>query len=181
MKLKNIMPIAILSGICIVVAVLMGVINSVTAPIIEKYEEQKVYDSLREVLDGEFEPVELTDKTPESVTGVYKVTDEDGNLKGNVVTIEKQGYASKICMTIGIDKDGKTTKVVVTAQQETHGKNIDSLINALSSGITAEEIDGVENITGATKTSEYIKSAIKDAFVAVGLKEEEAYMPIKYS
>ena len=44
---EKIMPVAVLGVICLVVAVLLGAINIITAPIIQKAEEQKVYDSLR--------------------------------------------------------------------------------------------------------------------------------------
>jgi hypothetical protein len=40
------------------VALILSAINMVTGPIIKKMEEQKVYDSLREALDGEFERID---------------------------------------------------------------------------------------------------------------------------
>ncbi|MBP3401945.1 MAG: FMN-binding protein [Clostridia bacterium] len=167
LKKENLMPVIVLSAICLVVAALMGVVNMVTGPIIEKAESQKVYDSLREVLDGEFETLELPTDAPSTVTGLYKVT-EGGELIGHVVTVSKQGYASVISLTVGIDTEGKTTKVVITGQQETHGKDISPLIDGLSAGITSDEVSDVEHIANATKTSDYIKAAVADAFKAVG-------------
>ena len=52
MTKKNIMPIVVLTAICVVVAALLGVVNMLTAPIIAEAESQKVYDSFRNVLDG---------------------------------------------------------------------------------------------------------------------------------
>ena len=122
-KKQNIMPVAVLGSICLIVAVLMAVINSYTAPKIADYEAQKVYDSLRVVLDGHFDDVTIPEGAPKTVTAMYKVTDENsGDYKGNVVTIKQKGYAGDILLTIGIDAEGKTTKVVITAQSETHGK-----------------------------------------------------------
>jgi len=166
-KKENLMPVIVLSAICLVVAALMGVVNMVTGPIIEKAESQKVYDSLRAVLDGEFETLELPGDAPSTVTGLYKVTD-GGELIGHVVTVAKQGYASVISLTVGIDTEGKTTKVVITGQQETHGKDISPLIDGLSAGITSDEVSDVEHIANATKTSNYIKAAVADAFKVVG-------------
>ena len=164
---KNLKPVIVLSAICLVVAALMGAVNMITAPIIKEAEEQKVYDSLREVLDGKFEPAELPEGAPATVKAIYKVS-EGEELIGHVVTLEKQGYASKIALTVGIDAEGKTTKVIITAQQETHGKNISPLLDALSAGIGADEVDGVEAVSGATKTSDFIKSAVADAFSVLG-------------
>ena len=77
----------------------------ITAPEIAKMEEQKVYDSLREVLDGDFEPIsELPSGTPSSVTAMYKVT-EGGTEKGKVVTLSVKGYAGEILLT-SMDADG---------------------------------------------------------------------------
>ena len=167
-KKENLMPVIVLGAICLVVAALMGAVNMVTGPIIQKAEEQKVYDSLREVLDGEFEPAELPEAAPSTVTALYKVTD-GGELVGHVVTLEKQGYASKILLTVGIDNDGKITKVVITGQQETHGKDISPLLNGFAS-VGADEVMDVDHVANATKTSEYIKEAVRDAFEVIGFE-----------
>ena len=167
-KKENLMPVIVLGVICLAVAALMGCVNMITGPIIQKAEEQKVYDSLREVLDGEFEPLNLPEGAPSTVKGLYKVT-EKGALVGHVVTLEKQGYASKILLTVGIDKNGKTTKVVITGQQETHGKDISPLLDRLSS-VDADSVMDVEHVTNATKTSDYIKEAVADAFKVIGFE-----------
>ena len=164
---KNVMPLVVLTSICIVVAILMGVINTITAPKIAFNEEQKVYDSLREVLDGTFESLEIPATAPATVTGLFKVTDENGEFKGNVVTVDQKGYAGKILLTIGFDAEGNTTKVVITAQSESHGKNINPLLDRLS-GISSDEVAGVDVVAGATISSGYIKSAVSDAFKAIG-------------
>lgn len=169
---KNLMPIIVLSAICIISAALMGGINLLTSDQIAFNEEQKIYDSLREVLDGTFETVEIPTSAPSTVTGLFKVTDENGELKGNVVTVDQKGYAGKILLTIGFDKDGKTTKVVITSQGETHGKDINPLLDRLS-GVSADEVTDAEVITGATISSGFIKSAVSDAFLAIGYEGGE--------
>ena len=121
MKKENIMPVVVLTVICIVVAALLAVINTITAPILEKAESQKVYDSFREVLDGEFEDASIPDGAPKTVTAIYKVKDGD-SLIGHVVTLVTKGYAGDISLTVGVDAEGKVTKAVVTNSAETHGK-----------------------------------------------------------
>ena len=164
-KKQNLMPVIVLSCICLVVAVLMGVVNMFTAPRIQFNEEQKVYESLKVVLDGTFEPKELPQNIPSTVTGLYEVTEGD-EIIGHVVTLEQQGYADKILLTVGIDKDGKITKVVITGQQETHGKDISPLIDRFAS-VTEDQVADVEHVSGASLTSGYIKDAIADAFKVI--------------
>ena len=171
-----------LGTICILVALILAAINMVTGPIIKKMEEQKVYDSLREALDGEFAPVEIPAGAPDTVTGVYRVT-ENGEAVGHVVTVEKQGYASTIVLTVGIKADGTVNRVVVTSQQETHGKDIKPLINGFA-GVNEEGVADVEQVTGATITSKTIKDAVADAFKALsadasegGEEEKEETLP----
>ena len=164
-KKQNIMPVLVLGVICLVVAVLMGGINMITEDIILEAEKKAIAESLSEVMPGgEFTEVELTEDTPSTVTAIYV----DSVSGGHVVTLAKQGYASVIKITVGIGADQKITKMIITSQQETHGKNISSLINAISNGADASGVEAVDNVTGATKTSGYIKSAVYDAFVALG-------------
>ena len=173
----------VLGTICILVALILASINMVTGPIIKKMEEQKVYDSLREALDGEFAPVEIPAGAPDTVTGIYKVT-ENGEAVGHVVTVEKQGYASTIVLTVGIKADGTVNRVVVTSQQETHGKDIKPLINGFA-GVNEDGVADVEQVTGATITSKTVKEAVADAFKALsadagdngGEEEEEETLP----
>ena len=164
MTKKNIMPVAVLTAICIIVAALLGGVNYFTAPEIQKNEEQKIYDSMREVLDGKFKPVEsLPENTAKSVTGMYEVTDESGALKGHVVTVTVKGYKSDISVTVGVDKDGKVTKAMVTSQQESHGKAGMATYTDRFSGMGGSEVADAELFSGATVTSTAIKSAVIDA------------------
>lgn len=167
MTKKNIMPVVILTAICVVVALLLGAVNLLTNPIIQKMEEQKVYDSLREVLDGNFEPIDpLPESAPESVTAMYKVTDGDA-LKGHVLTLVVKGYAGDISLTVGVDGDNRITKVVVTNESESHGKAGMKEYPARFDGVHASEVADVDTFSGATISSSAIKKAVVDAVNAV--------------
>lgn len=162
---KNLMPAIVLGVICLISAALMGGINMITAEKIAAEEIKKIQGSLEEVMPGgDFESVKLSEKAPDTVTAIYK----DKISGGHVVTLEKQGYASIIKITVGIDSEGKTTDMVITSQQETHGKDISSLIESLANANSASDVESVDAVTGATKTSGYIKSAVYDAYVALG-------------
>ena len=173
MTKKNLMPIVVLTAICVVVAALLGLVNLLTEQRILDNEAQKVYDSFRVVLDGTFETLEVPEDAPKSVTSLYKVT-EDGALKGHVLTLITKGYAGDISITVGVDKDGKVTKAVVTSEAESHGKAGMKNYTDNFAGVGPDEVESVDTFTGATASSTAIKNAIVDAvkFMA-GIETEE--------
>lgn len=167
-KKENVMPVAVLAVICLVVAALMGAVNMLTEGVIKDREAAAIAESLKEVMpNGDFEEVELKESTPATVTKIYK----DKNSGGHVVTLEKQGYASVIKLTVGIDSEKKVTKAIITSENETHGKTgFDKYIDSFS-GTTSSGSQNVAHVSGATRTSEHIESAVYDAFVALGYAE----------
>ncbi len=167
--MKNIKPVIVLTVICVAVALLLAGVNMLTEPIIKGGEEQKIYDSFRIVLDGEFEDMEIPDGSPKSVTAMYKVT-ENGRLKGHVVTLVRKGYAGDISVTVGIDADGKVTKAVVTNQSETHGKAGMASYPDNFAGKDQSGAEGVETFSGATVSSTAIKNAVIDALKSISGK-----------
>ena len=166
---KKIMPVVVLTVICIVIGGLLAVVNMFTGPVIEWMENQKVTASLREVLPGEYnaEPDPMPEGAPSTVTAVY--TELGG--AGHVVTLEKQGYASVIGITVGVSSDGTVTGIVITKEAESHGKaGMKTWHNTLV-GLNADEVADAELFTGATISSTAIRSAVYDAMVVLGHTE----------
>ena len=162
---KELKPIIVLGVIFLVAVVLLAGINAFTHTVIEENERKAITNSLKEVMDGEFgDPSQIPDGAPDTVKEIYA----EQNGKGHVVIVEKQGYASVIKMAIGISAEKKTTGVKIISQQETHGKDISPLISALGNGADASGVESANIVTGATKTSGYIKAGVYDAFVALG-------------
>ena len=178
MTKKNLMPVVVLTAICIAVAALLGAINLLTEQKIADNEAQKVYDSFRVVLDGTFETLDVPEGAPKSVKSIYKVTDGT-ELKGHVLTLVTKGYAGDIAITVGVDKDGKVTKAVVTSEAESHGKAGMKNYTDRFAGVGADEVESVETFTGATASSTAIKGAIVDAvnFMAGGFEAEVEKLP----
>ncbi len=172
-KKENIMPVVVLSVICLVVAALLGLVNSVTAPIIKEAEEQKAYESLLVVIDGKFEPVSpLPEGVADSVTAMYKAT-KDGEFVGYAVNVSVKGYAGEILMTVGVDADGKVTKVVITKQSESHGKTGMADYPDNFAGVAATDVPNVELFSGATISSTAIRKGVTDAVnAATGVEAE---------
>lgn len=177
MKKKNLLPVIVLSVICIVVAALLGIVNKFTAPVIEETERLAVQESLRVVMpSGEFsDPETLPDDAPDTVSAIYKET----NGKGHVVVLKTRGYASIISITVGVDSEGKITKAVVTSEQETHSKaGMENYTDAFE-GLGEDTVSDVETFSGATVSSSAIKNAIIDALAVLGYGEASSggYVP----
>ena len=175
-KFKNFAPAIVLGVICLVVAALLATINYLTAPRIEENDRIARTASLTKAF-GEGAEVQfdkpyasLPEGAAESVIEIYP--ELSGN--GYAVTLEFQGYADKIGLTVGINKDGKVAGVVITKSNESHNKDaeMNAALNKLA-GKAEGEIDGVTLVSGATKSSDYIKNAVKDAIAATKLAKEQ--------
>ena len=165
MKKKNILPVVVLSVICIVVAALLAVVNSVTEPIITEREEAKANAALLVVLPGakNFEELELSDAYPAEVKKAHKA---DLGFVFEVVTKGKD-FITVMC---GVDNDGKIVKLDVIKEAETPGYKELALPfvtgdNGAYNGVDAENLE-VELFTGATMTSNGIYKAVKAALDA---------------
>ena len=118
MKREGPKSIAVLTGICLVVAVLLAAVNYVTAPIIEESAQSGAEASLYVVLPNAagFEEEALTGEVPETVTGVYR----DTGGSGYAVTLSTTSSysASPMTFTLGVSTDGKITGVEMTNYAE---------------------------------------------------------------
>jgi hypothetical protein len=177
LKKEKLMPILVLTVICLIVALLLAGVHMLTKGIIDDANSAVITESLKTVMpDGDFGdnpvPDKLDDGAPETVKEVY--TDKLGAGKV-VVLVTKKGYTGKeIGITVAIDNDGKIIKAVIT-------KNEESIVPAdmrplgtygeAYSGVSSEEVMDLE--TGATVkyTESAIKNAIYDAFVYLGYAE----------
>ncbi len=159
---ENLKPAVILTAIVIAVAALVGTVNFFTHKKSAFNEEQKIYDSLRVVIDGDFKPQDVPKGAPESVLELFRVTRED-KLVGHAVTLSVQGYAGKIGLTVGIDAEGKVIKAVITSQSESHGKAGMSKYTDNFVGTDKDTAQKVDTFSGATVSSSAIKKAIIDA------------------
>ena len=202
MKMKNFLPAIVLTTICVVVALLLGVANAFTHEKIEQDRIEAINKSLKTVaLNAEtstFYDVSDTDNYPddldlaarlEEINTAVKKNKEDNKINtidavyydaandAYAVTVERQGYASVISMTVGVDKDGKIIKAVITSQQESHGKPGVNELPEQFAGKNAGGIDGVQAISGATVSSTAIKDGAKDALYALGFATKDTTLP----
>ena len=152
--------------VCIVITLALAVTNSITAPIIEKNQNAAANDALLVVMpDGKsFEKLDISGYTlPATVVEAYKA--EAG---GYVLKLETTGYASGFVIMCGVGADGKVTGAKVVSSGETPnigGAAADKMTGEFT-GKDAASIDGVDTVSGATKTTAAYRAAVKDALNA---------------
>ena len=162
--LKNLKNIAVLACVCGVITLLLAVTNSVTAPIIKENENKAANAAFLEIMpEGSgFETLDITSYTmPATVTEVYK----ESAGKGYVVKLVTTGYGSDFVIMCGVTGDGVITGAVCLSSTETLGK--EKLYGENFKDKDAQGVESVDTITGATKTTEAYKNAVKDALNAV--------------
>ncbi len=151
-----------LTVITAVVAVLLAVTNFVTEPIITANQAAAANAALLEVMpSGEgFESVDIsTYELPASVTGAYKEANGGYVLQMNVT-----GYSSGMIIMCGVDASGTVTGATCLSSGETLG--YEKTFGASLVGKTSADVDAVDTVGGATKTTAAYKSAVKDALNA---------------
>lgn len=158
---KHIKSVLSLTLICAVAALLLGITNAITAPVIKEHDDKAFQDALKEVLpDGEgFESVidELSDlELTIPVTEAYR--EKNG---GYVFKIETTGYSSGLHIICGINKDGVISGTKCVASNETNGaeKTYGDRLN----GKKIDDIDSVDTVAGSTKTTLAYRNAVKIA------------------
>ena len=166
-----VMPIAVLTVICLVISGALALTNSATAPIIEETSRKNAEAARKEVLPAadSFEQLTL-EGAPATVKEAYKAA----NGAGYVFSMTAKGYGGKMKIVCGIDAEGKIVATKLLEHAETQGMG--------SRAATAENTDqyvgkdaaleGVDTLTGATVTTTAFKGAIADAFVAYNLGKE---------
>ena len=172
MKFGNFKPTIVLASICIVVALLLSAINTVTGPIIEASQNAAANAALLEVLpEGKnFEAVEITSDYPEAVTAGYKA---DG---GFVFQMTVTGKSAGLVIMCGIDANGNVVGTKVIANEETPGyaAKVFPDVEGVNGKYTGMNLEGFEPylVSGATMTSkaysEAIKAALQSAVLAAG-------------
>lgn len=159
---KSVISTLVLVCICAVMAVLLAITNAITAPIIEKNAAAAANEALLEVMpDGEgFEKIEFeADKLPATITEVYK--EKNG---GYVFRIKTTGYSSDFIIMCGVNPDSTISGAVCLSSTETLGH--EKTFGTNFTGKDAAGVDAVDTISGATKTTQAYKNAMKDALNA---------------
>ncbi|MDR0502764.1 MAG: FMN-binding protein [Treponema sp.] len=166
-KKDFILPVTVLSLICLVISGALAVVNNLTKPVIENAASQRAAAARQDIIPAAegFELIEA-EGLPKRITEVYRTT----NNVGYIFMITTHGYAPEdIKMICGIDPEGKVIKTATLSQNETQGLGTPIFEQPHAGqywGRDRSGIEGVAAISGATITSNAYKNGIRDAFAA---------------
>ncbi|MCI7472789.1 MAG: FMN-binding protein [Clostridiales bacterium] len=160
----------VLFAICAATALVLGLINMLTAPYIAANKEAKTKAAMSAVLPSDtYEPVEYTGDDP-TVLSINKAGDA-----GYVVEVKPAtSFSGNLIVMVGVDHDGACTGVSITSSGETSGLGSNASKpdwQAQFVGKTGEvkvTKDGgeINAITGATITSRGVAEAVSSAIAA---------------
>lgn len=167
-------PILVLTGICLVVSALLAYVNTVTSPVIAEAEQKAAQEAMAEVLPeaSSFEMISIKD-APDRVNGAYRAE----NGAGYVFMLTTKGYGGDMKLICGIKSDGTIEACKTLSHSETSGlgsKTAEDPYKSQYCGKSADTLNKVDAISGATISSTAYKSAVEDAFEAFNsIKEAE--------
>ncbi len=150
----------------IVTAALAGT-NALTKDTIAQRTEEIENAARLEVIDAnEFEKMTIQDE--ETEVTYYRAL-RDGATVGYVFTASSVGKSSGLIVMTGISADGKVTGVKITDDNETAGY-VDKIVKggfleALVGKSATSELDAVDAVSQATKTSNGVRKAVEQALV----------------
>ena len=175
--MKDILKLGVtLFAICAVAALVLGVTNNITAPVIEERNIQASNESRKIVLPQADEFKVLEGMNSDIVLEVYEGI-KDGQVIGYTIKTSSKGYGGAIELMVGISKDSKITGVEIGNHSETPGlgskatepmfknqyvdKDVsNSLLVVKGSANNDNEISA---ISGATITSNGVTSGVNAA------------------
>lgn len=167
---------SILFVICALAALILGLTNNVTEPVIEERNIQANNESRKEVLQLAEEFIEVKDVKGDLIEEVYQ--GKKGNkVVGYTIKTTPKGYGGKIEVMIGISNDGKISGVKVGNNSETPGlgskskdepfkgqytgKSTKTPLNVVKGSASSES--DIVAISGATITSKAVTSGVNAA------------------
>ena len=159
----------VLSVIALIVSLLLAMVNSFTAPIIEDNQKAATlaaYVDVMPTVSSASDLEEVTDYTTENITGAVKAT--DGSL---AIKAEEKGFDGGILsVIIGFDTNGTVTGIWVDASTQTKGIGSNVANDTFLAQFNG--MDGTQNIaigqggfdaySGATISSKALFAAIND-------------------
>lgn len=158
----------VLFAISAITALLLGLMNMITAPAIAANNEKKTNEAKAAVLAAEsYTDVEYTGSDA-TVKDIWQAGDA-----GYVVEVTPSGFGGNLDIMVGVDNDGVCTGVSIVSHAETSGlganaTKVDWLAQFIGKTDVAVTKDGgeINSITGATITSRAVATGVNSAIAA---------------
>ena len=175
MKKDFIMPVTVLTLLCLIMAGALALVNNITYPVIKEAAAERAYIARKEIIPQAEEFILLEpdrELIPETVAEIYAAN----NNTGYIFIVYTYGYGGSIKLICGIDPDGKIIKSKILAHTETQGLGTIVFDRAVSyEGQDADFAYNLDAIAGSTITSNAYKNAVLDAFAAFEIIKEGEY------
>ena len=167
----------VLLVICLITALLLGIVNAVTNPRIDAIQAEKVRAAMSQVLEAdEYLPIRLQ----KDLRGVQSVSEAraGGGTLGYVVQVTANGSQGEIQMMVGVDVENRVTGVSVIKHSETPniGTKVVADQSVLDRFIGMDHAKGeitvnsgsnrFDGISGATVSSKSVAAGVNTALAA---------------
>lgn len=175
------MLVVVLGLITLVCALLLGVVNQITDPLIKQNAIDTRNAAMSEILPEatDFPEVEVPEemKNPEdknavAITAAFKA-EKDGETVGYCVQVAPKGFGGALTLIVGVNTDGTVAGAKVTAHSETPGLGAKSQDAEWIAQYAGQPADGslavtkdggrINAITGATITSRAVTKGVNAA------------------
>ena len=165
MKKDSIIPIVVLTLICLFISAALAITNSFTEPVITTAATERAALARLEIIPDAagFELLNC-DGLPATVGEAYRAT----NGAGYIFMVTVDGYGGDIGIICGVTEDGRIITTRVLLHNETKGigaKVAEQAFGDQFAGMSGEMQD-VSAISGATISSKAYVMAIRDALTA---------------
>lgn len=162
-----------------IIAFLVAFVNSVTSPVIETNDKQKVKEKINELFKDNSGYEDMTAecekdgflKGADGVVSVYKVCSGAGGGDSYCIRSKAAGYGGDVELLVGFDCDGAVSGVkLLSASGETPGlgqRVAEESFLSRFGGLDFRNGGTVQGITGATVSSKAAVKAVNAACVAV--------------
>ncbi len=176
---------------CVVVAGLLGYVNSITKDKIAAITWEKTVAAMQKVItaDDFSDPMDLSDDMTAAATAQGGTLDavyaaqSGGQTVGYAVSVSASGSQGTISMMVGIDTEGAVTGVSIITNAETSGIGskvmdnepltngtgvLDQFIGKSAADGTLNVGTNVDAITGATVSTKGVTTGVNTALAAAG-------------
>ena len=155
-KLESTLPnmVAVLTGVTLVSAALLGVMQQLTKEPIEQIERQTLNDGIKKVIlagkEGDLS-VSKTDTLIDADKNTFVVytAEVDGTVAGRAVKTSVNGFSPNLTVLTGFDNDGNILgyEILATAETPGLGAKADQWFQKDGKGSISGKNPGVDNLT----------------------------------
>jgi len=175
LKRTYVMPLLVLTIICLVVSGALAYMNSITSPVISEAAKNRKLEVMRvkipDALDFEEINLQYIEGLPASIREIYRTT----NGIGYIFVAARSGFSGDITVICAIDPEGNIISASTLSHTETKG--IGTIIEedrflGLFTG-KDDQLEGVDTIAGATISTKAYIQTIGDIMVAFHLVDSQ--------